>query len=124
MRRADGLRLYPAVLVCLILAVLAGSAGRGEAATKKGGDLVVLDHERWLDTLKGTLKNFGPTPARNVTVVVKFFDKKKNALGSQRVSLGDLASGEQRSWSLAIVERNRPATRYEFTVYAIRGGKK
>ncbi|OGB99189.1 MAG: hypothetical protein A3G35_12315 [candidate division NC10 bacterium RIFCSPLOWO2_12_FULL_66_18] len=110
--------------VCLILAVLvADPAQAAKAVTKaptgKKRDLVVLDYERWLDTLKGTVKNFGKASARDITVVVKFLDKKKKVLGTQRVSAGDLRSGDQSSWSLAIQERNRPATSYQFEVHAI-----
>jgi hypothetical protein len=55
-----------------------------------------------------------------VTLVVKFLDRKNKVLGTQRVSVGDLRSGEQSSWSLAIVEKNRPAVRYEFEIHAIK----
>ena len=89
------------------------------AATEKNRDLVVVVHERWLDTLKGTVKNFSKSPARDVTVVVKFFDKKKKPLGVQRVAVGDLRSGDQSDWSLAVDEKNRPATKYEFQTHAI-----
>ncbi len=89
------------------------------AATAKNRDLVVLDHERWLDTLKGTVKNFSKRPARDVTVVVKFLDKKKKALGTQRVNVGDLRSGDQSSWSLAIAEKHRAAAHYQFETHAI-----
>ena len=88
-------------------------------ASSKSRDLVVVDHERWLDTLKGTVKNFSKKPARDVTVIVKFTDKKKKALGTQRVSVGDLRSGDQASWNLAISEKNRAAARYQFEVHAI-----
>jgi RIO-like serine/threonine protein kinase len=81
--------------------------------------LVVLDHERWLDTLKGTVKNYSKRPARDVTVVVKFFDRKKKALGTQRVNVGDLRSGDSSSWSLPIAEKNRSATQYTFETHAI-----
>ena len=103
------------IAACLLLNALAPILT--EAA--KGRDLVVIDHERWLDTLKGNVKNFSKKSARDVTVVVKFLDRKKKALGTQRVSVGDLRSGEQSSWSLAIQERNRPATSYQFEVHAI-----
>lgn len=89
------------------------------AAAGKSRDIVVLDHERWLDTLKGTVKNYGKRSARDVTLVVKFFDKKKKALGTQRVSVGDLRSGDQSSWSVAISEKHRAATHYEFETHAI-----
>ncbi len=99
--------------------VLMAAAGPALAAKAKTRDLVVLDTERWLDTLKGTVKNFSQTRARDVTVVVKFLDKKKKPLGTQRVSVGDLGSGEQGHWTLAIEERNRPAKHYEYTILAI-----
>ncbi|MEK7221396.1 MAG: hypothetical protein AAB253_09395 [candidate division NC10 bacterium] len=119
----DG-RVSPWFGVCLILAVLvADPAQAAKAVTKaptgKKRDLVVLDHERWLDTLKGIVKNYSKASARDVTIVVKFLDKKKKVLGTQRVSVGDMRSGDQISWSLAIQERNRPATSYQFEVHAI-----
>jgi len=108
----------------LLLVVLAGTPVHGakpvqKAPSGKNRDLTVLDHERWLDTLKGTVKNFSKGSARDVTVVVMFRDRKKKVLGTQRVSVGDLRSGEQSSWSLAIQERNRSATSYQFAVHAI-----
>jgi len=110
--------------VLLALALLAAApAQAAKAVTKpptgRNRDLVVLDYERWIDTLKGTVKNFSKAAARDVTVVVKFLDRKKKVLGTQRVSVGDLWSGDQSSWSLAIQERNRPATNYVFVVHAI-----
>jgi hypothetical protein len=104
--------------VWLLLALLVAASGAW-AATTKNRDLVVVGHERWLDTLKGTVKNFSKAPARDVTVVVKFYDKKKKPLGVQRVGVGDLRSGDQSDWSLAIAEKNRPATKYEFQLHAI-----
>ncbi len=115
MRRSSGIgAIWLVVLVAVLVA-----AGPALAAKAKTRDLVVLDTERWLDTLKGTVKNFSKASARDVTIVVKFFDKRKKALGTQRVSVGDLRSGEQSGWSLAIEERNRPAKHYEYTVFAI-----
>jgi len=110
--------------VCLALVVLASAPAHAakavtKAPTGKNRDLTVLSYERWIDTLKGTVKNFSKGSARDVTVVVKFLDKKKKVLGTQRVSVGDLRSGDQSSWSLAIEERNRPATNYQFEVHAI-----
>jgi len=108
------------VLVGFLVAVVVATAlSPGWAATGKSRDLVVLDHERWLDTLKGTVKNYSKRPARDVTVVVKFFDRKKKALGTQRVNVGDLRSGDSSSWSLPIAEKNRSATQYTFETHAI-----
>jgi hypothetical protein len=101
------------------VAPLHGAKPVQKAPSGKNKDLVVLDYERWLDTLKGTVKNFSKGSARDVTVVVKFLDRKKKVLGTQRVSVGDLRSGEQGSWSLAIQEQHRSATSYQFVVHAI-----
>jgi len=110
----------------ICLAIVALSAAPAHAAkavnkipTGKNKDLAVLDYERWIDTLKGTVKNFSKGSARDVTVVVRFLDKRKKMLGVQRVSVGDLRSGDQSSWSLAIQEKHRPATNYQFEVHAI-----
>jgi hypothetical protein len=108
----------------LLLVVFAGTAVHGakpvqKAPTGKNRDLVVMDYERWLDTLKGTVKNFSKASARDVTVVVRFLDPRKKVLGTQQVSVGDLRSGDQSSFSLAIQERNRPAKTYQFEVHAI-----
>ena len=116
-RRSAGL----AVLLALVVhAAAPGHAAKAvtRAPSGKNRDLVV-EYERWIDTLKGTVKNFSKGSARDVTVVVKFLDKKKKVLGTQRVSVGDLRSGDQSSWSLPIQERNRPATSYQFEVHAI-----
>jgi len=121
-RRRIGLGVHLGVF--LVLAILAATPVHGAKAVQKAPsgrnrDLTVLEHERWLDTLKGIVKNFSKGSARDVTVVVRFLDRKKKVLGTQRVSVGDLRSGEQSSWSLAIDERNRSATSYQFVVHAI-----
>jgi hypothetical protein len=110
--------------LCVVLVVLAAAPAQAATAVQrkpsgKNRDLAVLDYERWLDTLKGTVKNFSQASAREVTVVVRFLDKKKKVLGTQRVSVGDLRSGDQSSWSVAIQERNRQATNYQFEVHAV-----
>ena len=123
----DICRRAPASLglgICLAFVVLVAiPAHAAKAATKapagKNRDLVVLDYERWLDTLKGTVKNFSKGSARDVTLVVKFLDKKNKMLGIQRVNVGDMRSGDESAWSLPISEKHRPATRYTFEVHAI-----
>lgn len=111
-----GRRAAIRVLGVVCANVLAPTAWAGSG---KSRDLVVLDHERWLDTLQGSIKNFGRRSARDVTLIVKFFDKKKTALGTQRVNVGELRPGEHASWRVAINEKHRAATRYEFETHAI-----
>jgi lipopolysaccharide export LptBFGC system permease protein LptF len=117
-RTSMGLWVLLALVVLTITPAHAAKAVN-KVPTGKNRDLAVLDYERWIDTLKGTVKNFSKSSARDVTVVVKFLDKKKKALGTQRVGVGNLQSGDQGSWSLAIEERNRSATNYVFEVHAI-----
>jgi len=106
--------------IVAVIAILSGAVTQPAwAAAATTRDLVVLDHERWLDTLKGTVKNYSKRSARDVTVIVKFLDKKKRALGTQRVTVGDLRSGDQASWSLAIGEKHRAAAQYQFETHAI-----
>ncbi len=115
---------YFSLGLCLAFIVLAATPARAakavnKAPSGKNRDLAVIDYERWIDTLKGNVKNFSKGSARDVTIVVRFLDKKKKVLGVQRVNVGDLQSGDQSSWSLAIEERNRPAANYVFEVHAI-----
>jgi hypothetical protein len=110
--------------ICLAFGVLAAAPAHAakavmKAPTGKNRELVVIDYERWIDTLKGNIKNFSKASARDVTVVVKFIDKRKKVLGTQRVNVGDLRSGDQSAWSLPISEKNRQATSYTFQVHAI-----
>jgi hypothetical protein len=110
-----------AVSLAGVLALAAkSSTTQPQKTSRKGMDLTVIEHERWLDTLKGTVKNYGPGSARDVTIIVRFVDKKNKTLGTQTVSVGDLGTGHQGSWSIAIKEKHRPAVRYEFEVHAIK----
>lgn len=119
-------RFATSLWLALMLGVTVSAAVSVQAAKPvvkkpagKNRDLVLLDYERWVDTLKGNVKNFSKTSARDVTVVVKFLNRKRTVLGTQRVTVGDLRPGDQSSWSLAIEERNRSASNYEFTVHAV-----
>ena len=88
-----------------------------EAATAKGrtGDLVVLRSERWIDTVRGTLKSLAAAPAEEVVVVVKFRDRRKAVLGTETVTLGPLAPGEEREFQVPMPEKVRKATSWEIT---------
>jgi hypothetical protein len=112
-------RIGRCIGIGILVAVCAAAVVQSGWAGTRSRDLVVLDHERWLDTLKGNVKNFSPQAARDVTVIVKFYDKKRKALGTQRVGVGDLRSGDQSSWTLAIVEQHRAASHYEFETHAL-----
>jgi hypothetical protein len=111
------------VLVALAIGpALLGDAMAGAkkaAGAKKTGEIAVLAHDRWIDTLRGTVKNFSAAPAKDVTILVQFVDGKRKALGTQQVGVGALGPGEQASFEAAIEERNRAATSYVFKVHAL-----
>jgi len=105
------------VLAALAIAMVL--VGDPAAGAKKKGEIVVLGHERWIDTLRGTVKNFSPGPAKDVTILVQFVDGKRKALGTQRVSVGELGAGEQASFEVAIEQQHRAATSYAFKIHAL-----
>ena len=97
-----------------------------EAATAKGrtADLVVLRSERWIDTVRGTLKSLASAPAEEVVVVVKFRDRRKAVLGTETVTLGPLAPGEEREFQVPMPEKVRKASSWEITPRARWGASK
>ena len=115
---------------CLMIALgLAAGPWPGlppEAATTKGraGDLVVLRSERWIDTVRGTLKSLAAVRAEEVVVVVKFRDRRKVVLGTESVTLGPLAPGEEREFQVPMPEKVRKATSWEITPRARWGTSK
>jgi len=119
MRHGRSLRAGIWTGICLAVVLTAAMAQAATKPSGKKGDLVVLDHERWIDSLKGTIKNFSRASAQDVTILVKFLDKKKQVLGTQKIEVGDLRAGEATAWSLSINRENRPATSYQFEIYAI-----
>ena len=121
---------------CAILAPMWLGAGLGltamawppaaaEAAAKgRSRDIVVLRSERWIDTVRGTLKSLAAAPAEEVVVVVKFRDRRKAVLGTETVTLGPLAPGEEREFQVPMPEKVRKATSWEITARARWGASK
>jgi hypothetical protein len=95
-------------------------------------ELVILNSERWIDTLKGTVKNMSTDRADEVVIVVRFFGesvnqaaprKRKSAarreLGRQTVKLPSLDAGQEAPFEVEIAERHRTATSFTFEPHAI-----
>ncbi len=99
----------------LILTILLAAAVAGAASA----DLLVTESERWIDTVKGKVKNFAGKPARDVTLVVKFYDRWKKGMGKQTVKVGTIPSGEEKAFSFEIREKYRKAESYDFTPRAV-----
>lgn len=114
--------------LALTLAVSA-LPGLASAANK---DLVILTSERWLDTLKGTVKNVSAQRAEEVVLIVRFFGQTlshtrpqrskpapRQELGRQTVRVVALDPGQEAPFEIEIAEKHRMATSWRFEPHAI-----
>jgi hypothetical protein len=95
-------------------------------------DLVILNSERWIDTLKGTIKNMSADRAEEVVIVVRFsggtatpvrpYGRRhttRQELGRQTVKLPPLDPGQEVPFEVEIAEKHRTATSFKFEPHAI-----
>jgi hypothetical protein len=95
-------------------------------------DLVIVHSERWIDTIKGTLKNVSSDRAEEVIVVVRFFgdagspakpyhrgSARSHDVGQQTVRVMALDPGQETPFELEIAEKHRKATSFKFEPHAI-----
>ena len=117
-------RLFMALLLAVSLLLCRTSADAKE--------LVILKSERWIDTLKGTVKNMSADRAEEVVIVVRFFGgtatpvrphrrrpTPRQELGQQTVKLPPLDSGQEAPFEVDIAEKHRTATSFKFEPHAI-----
>lgn len=103
--------------------------GLASAANK---DLVILNSERWIDTLKGTVKNVSADRAEEVVIVVRFFGETRShvgphrrkpahrqELGRQTVKVAALDPGQEAPFEVEMAEGHRMATSFTFEPHAI-----
>ncbi len=101
-------------------------------ASAANKDLVVLNSERWIDPLKGTVKNLSAARAEEVIVVVRFFGQAlshtpsqkskpgpRQELGQQTAQVVALDPGQEAPFELDISEKHRTATSFKFEPHAI-----
>ena len=114
-------RLYAALGMLSLAAWLgAASDAAGAAQPRKDPGIQVVRSERWIDTIRGTIKNMRPTATDGVTVHVQFRNERGKVLGTQSVSLGLLRPNEERDFDLSIPEKLRKATSWEIIPQSIR----
>ena len=95
-------------------------------------DMVILKSERWIDTLKGTVKNMSADRAEEVVIIVRFFGgtatpvrphrrrhTPRQELGQQTVRLSPLDPGQEAPFEVEIAEKYRTATSFKFKSHAI-----
>jgi len=102
-------------------------------ASAANKDLVILHWERWIDTLKGTVKNVSADRANDIVIVVRFYGDpgtsgparhprkaaRRQELGQQTVKVMALDSGQEARFELDIAEKHRKTTFYKFEPHAI-----
>ena len=102
---------------------------QGLAANK---DLVIVHSERWIDTIKGRLKNVSSDRAEEVVIVVRFYGEpvtsspvrrrrstRHQEVGQQTVRVMALDPGQEAPFELEIAEKHRKATSFKFEPHAI-----
>jgi hypothetical protein len=102
-------------------------------ASAANKDLVILHWDRWIDTLKGTVKNVSPDRAEDIVIIVRFYGDpgtstvarrprpapRRQELGQQTVKVMTLDSGQEARFEVDIAENHRKATSYKFDSRAI-----
>ncbi len=112
--------------VALALSLLSGPAS---AANK---DLVIANSERWIDTIKGTVKNVSADRAEEVVIVVRFYGEpgtstpvrrrgstRHQEVGQQTIRLATIEPGQEAPFEVEIAEKHRKATSFKFEPHAI-----
>ena len=96
-------------------------------------DLVIVHSERWIDTLKGTVKNVSADRANDIVIVVRFYGDpgtstvarrppkpaRRQELGQQAAKIASLDPGQEAFFEVEIAEKHRKATFYKFDAHAI-----
>ena len=101
-------------------------------ASAANKDLVVLNSERWIDTLKGTVKNVSAGRAEDVVIIVRFFGHTlshtrpqrskptpRQELGQQAAKVSAIDPGQEAPFEVEIAEKYRTATSWKFELHAI-----
>ncbi len=123
-------RFYRVALLGSAASILLVSSAVASAANK---DLVIVHSERWIDTLKGTVKNISADRAEDIVIIIRFFgdpgasaptrrprkSASRQELGQQTARVAALDPGQEAPFEVAIVEKHRKATFYKFDPHAI-----
>ncbi len=125
-----GPRRHAVAVPGLLAGIVLASVATASAANK---DLVIIRTERWIDTLKVTVKNVSADRAEDVVIVVRFYGDpsipkpgqrppgtpRRQELGQQTAKVPALGPGEEAPFEIDIAEKHRKATFYKFEPRAI-----
>ena len=123
-------RRFGSALVGCISSTLLLATSVASAANK---DLVIIHTERWIDTLKGTVKNVSADHAEDLVIIVRFYAESgtlgptrrprrrasRQELGRQTARVPALGPGQEVPFEVEIAEKYRKATFYKFEPHAI-----
>lgn len=123
-------RFYRFALLGSAASILLASWTVASGANK---DLVITHSERWIDTLKGTVKNVSADRADDIVIIIRFLgdpgasaptrrprkSASKQELGQQTARIATLDPGQEAPFEVAIAEKHRKATFYKFDPHAI-----
>ena len=123
-------RFHRFVLLGSAASILLVSWTVASAANK---DLVIIHSERWIDTLKGTVKNVSADRAQDIVIIVRFYGDpgastparrprrpaRRQELGQQTARVAALDPGQEAPFEVEIAEKHRKATFYKFDPHAI-----
>ena len=123
-------RLHRFVLLGSVASILLASWTVASAANK---DLVIINSERWIDTLKGTVKNVSADRAKDIVIIVRFYGDpgtssaarrprkaaRRQELGQQIARVAALDPGQEAPFEVDIAENHRKATFFKFDPHAI-----
>lgn len=114
------------MVLALALCIVPGTV----SAAKK--DLIILHSERWIDTIKGIVKNMSADRAEEVVIVVRFYGDavtttrpprrkpvRAHEMGQQAVKIAALDPGQEASFEVEIAEKHRKATSFKFEPRAV-----
>ena len=95
-------------------------------------DLVIVRSERWIDTIKGSVKNVSADRAEEVVIVVRFYGEpvtnspvrrrgstRHQEAGQQTVRVMALDPGQEAPFEVEIAQKHRKATSFKFEPHAI-----
>jgi len=82
--------------------------GRSVAEERdKNEDIVIVEYDEEYNIINGQVKNFNPAPARDLTIVVTFYNESGIVYGHQTERLGELPSGESTDFQILIEDKHR-----------------
>jgi len=116
-----GLAAGPAATLAAI--PMPQAPAEAKTSLRRSRDIRVVRSERWIDTVRGAVKNVASRAAQEVVLDVRLRNARGTVLGTETVRVGPLGPGEEKEFQLSLPEKVRSATRWEITPRASFGAR-